>query len=149
MEIGFKFDGIETLVTRINGISERLNNITPIAPRIRDAFWLHEKQYLLSCGFGTFAPLKTGTLKNKKRGSDPRPFYGSSHPMVDSLTGQGPYTYYRATSTEVEVGVSTGPAHWHMAERKYMKARPPIKIMPELVNKVAAVMGEYVFKGKA
>lgn len=133
------------MVARIDGVSERIHNIAPIGPQIRAAFWLHESQYLLSGGFGTFSPLKASTLKSKRRGADPRPFFGSSHPMIDSLTGQGPYTYYHAAPTQIEVGVDKGPAHWHMADRKHMKARPPIKITQGLIDKVTAVMGEYVF----
>jgi len=147
-EISLTLEGVERVDRMLRDIEMRLTDLTPIWPKIRDAFWEYEKQYLSSRGFGTFAPLKPGTLKNKKRGSDARPFYTLSRAMVDSLTGRGPMTYYRAEPQEMEIGVGTGPAHWHMLPRKFMTARPPIKATTMIAGKAGHIVLDYIANGK-
>ena len=145
MEITLKSEGTAQIIARLETMADNVTDFTEAWPEVKAVILNYQGDYFRTSGFGTFAPLKSSTLKRKNRRT-PRPFDTNAHDMWDSFIGTGPDFYYDASKTRMEIGVEGGPAHWHTKPRKHMEARPPIRVTPRLRREVKGVLKGHVLK---
>lgn len=147
LEINVNFEGLDKVVRRLKEIDTHVLDMQPIWPEVKKEIWRYQNEYLGTSGFGTFAPLKASTLRKQNRFNyrrSPRPFDTGYHSTWDSFTGMGPYTYIVATKDHLSIGVARGPAHWHQVPRKFMDARPLVRMTTMLAGRIANVIKGYI-----
>lgn len=109
---------------------ERISDLRPIWPDVRDEFWSIEKEQFASegraGGSGPWKPLTKKYAERKIKRYGAKPILVASGRLKASLTGQTADTVYEPSEKEVAIGTRVPYAGYHYRGAGKLPERKPI-----------------------